>query len=381
MGQYKFTSYETAVGMAKDAGHAVQELSIGAMKVATIPSLGDRVLAVSFGDTKADTNPLFLNEYVIGLAKPPEPMLFPYGFGKRIWTGPEGGGNHSLYHKAIPLTFEGNWFVPEGMNVPRLKRVVPSGDGSRVATRSEMNLRNLRGDEYNVGILSSTGVMVPNEISGLVGYSLDGVESVGFSRSVTYKNQGDKAWAAPIFIWDVTMMGADDGTKMIVPYNGQGESAVEDYNFDEDGKPIPEHKRQQLDGVDVITADGLKRWKIGVGADRASGVAMSYIPSIDALALIFYDVLSEASHMVNKWTDDPELTGGAMMEGYSNDETFSGLRGRFHELEVHGPNLLLAPNEAGQSLTTRVLFLRGPTPKLEKIVQLHAGNSRLRLIA
>jgi hypothetical protein len=126
--------------------------------------------------------------------------------------------------------------------------------------------------------------------------------------------------------------------------------------------------------MEIISANGLVKWKIGLNQKNAFGIVLSYIPSISTLAVLKYTI-EDGNYMSNKWTPEPQLGNGAVMEAYNNYGLDQKLPGRFHELEVHSPNLSLMPGEESKPLRTSLIFFIGEKTNLLTIAkELCGGN-------
>jgi len=377
MTAHDFMKYKDMVTLLRDSGFKVKEVMIGNAIAATVPELGDRVAAISWAG-KDGINPLFGQEFDITGGEGSQELIFRYAFGIRDWVGPEGAGDYSFFHKELPLTFEGNWFVPEALNIPKMVSTEGCNQHVQRSMNDHATLYNLKGNEFKIGFGKQTNIIgSASRLWFLDGLDLEGVDVTGVRRRTTFSNEGENAWNEGYgmpFIWTLAMIGSDEGTKLFVPYSG-GE--VVDYEFD-DGKPIPPEMRKSYEGVDVITANGMQRYKIGLAPEHALGMAASYIPSLDCVALLVYQVASAGNYIDGRWTDTPIITGGHCLNAYNNLGNNPQLPGYFHELEATSPRLELAPEESDH-LDTCLVFLHGPIDKLEKVVQKTVRSDQVTL--
>jgi len=382
MDGYQFLTYKQTVDMFKHSGYDVLEIIKEGVCIANVPELGDRVVAASSTGVKG-INPFFL--IPADIKGEAEKYAFRFACGLRDWTGPEGAGRMSLYHKRLPLTFEDNWYVQEELNVPKLRvtdRKFIYQDG--VETVGEMRLVNKITDaKFHVGVEKTTKVLYQQgQVHFFQGMDLHDVSLVGIDRKVKYTNLGNEVWGDEngyLFIWSMAMMGCDDQTKIYIPHKGRTESMVEDFKFN-DGKPIPAGMRKKLCGVDVIDADGKERWKVGVGGEGTKGILMSYMPSIETLALLTFSFNPEGDYLDGRWTKHPMPTDGQALCAYNNNETIPILPGRFHELEAISESIGGGKGSSG-TLSSRLIFVTGPREKLEMIVQKGTEHPRIRLAA
>lgn len=360
-------TYKQTVDMIRDKGYRYHELRSNHKRIAIVPKLGDRIVAVCARSVD-EPNPFYISPESLDESH----KLFGL-FGKRTWTGPRGAGNISLF-----LDKKNGEYIPEAINIPDLSKSSEDSEPFLDVCKGTMNIDNARGSTFKIGVRSETSIMPDNFFKQARGY--EDIEIVAIQRNVKYKNLENHEWGhlhGNIFIWDISMLVSDDETEVILPFKGRegtsNDCYIDYYDFG-DYKGVPKEKRASLEDVEVLRADGQDKWKLGLSAHYSKGFVISYIPIINTLAVLIYYPVIQGYYMSNKPTDTPELQGGPVLEVFNNG---SDENGRFHQLEVHSPNLTLRPKDVAY-LNTKMIFLKGEKGSLEEIARELTENNQIR---
>lgn len=254
MPDYPFMRYMDTVKLFRDERFDVIELHQGKLWLATVPQLGDRVIAISYAGRRGK-NPFYVVEDDI---RRNLDLPFPYAVGMHEWTGPEGCGDMTLYHRKFEKgkLLPKNWMVQQQVNTPGFE---VKYQNNILVTSGDMSIQNLRGNQFYVGVGKVTFLLGKEQAESSLNTDLSNLEVAGVQRSVTYKNQGSIKWNSKhgyLSIWTLSMIGSDSCTEVFVPHYGGRVSPVRDLKFD--GSKIPDDIRVQFPGVDAVLADGTR---------------------------------------------------------------------------------------------------------------------------
>lgn len=277
---------------------------------------------------------------------PPDAHMNAYGGENRLWLGPE-GGHYSLFFKpGLPMVFD-NWVTPAAFDTEAWTLV--SADSSAVALRKDMTLTNYAGTELSLQVGRKVTLLDKATIAGQ--WSLAdtaGLAAVGYRTDNIITNTGKQAWTEETgmpCIWILDMFNPSPGTVIVVPFRpgkAGGRIATTDY-FGQ----IPPDRITYTDSVLLFRADGKSRGKLGLGPERAKGVAGSYDPEHKVLTLLSCDLDPRAKYLNQEWDTVKPVFSGDAQNAYNDGPLADGSQmGPFYELESVSPAAMLKPGSS-----------------------------------
>jgi hypothetical protein len=299
-----------------------------------------------------------------------EKHIHSYGGEDRFWLGPE-GGQFSIYFKpGAPFTFE-NWFVPEEIDTKSFDIIDQSL--SEVRFRKAMSLWNYSNIRFDLLVERQVKLLDHEEVSGLIGLPTSGLDLVAYETDNTITNTGKNAWtkeSGMLSIWILGMFQPSPSTTVIIPFipglDSDLGARVNDNYF---GK-IPDDRIKVEEDVLFFLADGKKRGKIGISANRAKEFMGAYNEETNLLTIVNITLDKENTDYVNsKWEVQERPFSGDVINSYNDGPLEDGSQmGPFFELESSSPAAGLAP---GSSLTHihRTIHLTGDKAMLDSISQ------------
>ena len=363
-------TYAETVGLFRDCGYELCEMSSGANRLAVCPAMAGRIVAASVAGEDG-YNPFFVNPVDVKGGPEAEKLIFRGGLGGRDWLGPEGCGDMSFYFRKAPLVFE-NWCVDERQSL--MQAVATHADKGRVVTSGEFHVRNLRGKAFDVAVEQE--MLFADDCQEALGVAVpDGARYLGFRRATTYTNIGQQGWGDDYgcaMIWFVLMLRGGDDMFVVVPFNDGAGPGVEDYRFDDKDIPADRLIRRVEKGYALFKADGQCRGKIGVKPGRATGFVYGLDLEREFMTMLRYSVEDGAGYLNNLWTEDAQTEGGNVLDAYNNLDSEPILPGRFCELETVSPCLRLGPGDS-YTLKTATAFFQGPRAVLEQVIKGTSG--------
>lgn len=366
-------SHKETVELFKSGEHSVIEAENGSCKIALSPSMGGRIISVSW-DGDSCYNPFFLNPVDVLNSKGADGLVFRGGLGARDWLGPEGCGDMTFYMSKKPIAGGrfpaklGFWGVDDRQNLPRMTR--KKDIDATTVTIGEIHMPNYRGNQFDIQLLQK--VELVSNPSHALGIPLPkNVDYVGFHKTTTFTNIGKYEWNDQhgyAMQWFVLMLRSSDHSYIIAPFRKSVGKVLIDHKFD--GRYIPENRltKRTEQGYVIFNGDGNFRGKIGQSPQRSLGVVYGMDLDRDLLTILRFDVHPDASYLDNRWTQEPITRGGDVMNAYNNLGSNPALPGRFYELEAVSPRLALKPGESA-ALNVTAGFFHGAKKSLDKIVE------------
>jgi len=311
-----------------------------------------------------------------------EKHIHAYGGEDRFWLGPE-GGQFSIYFKpGVPFTFE-NWFVPAEIDTEPFDVI----DQSRayVSFRKEMSLLNYSNTRFDLLVERGVKLLDQTEVSGLLGISTAGLDMVAYETVNTITNTGKNAWtkeSGMLSIWILGMFRPSESTTVIIPFlpgpDADLGARVNDTYF---GK-IPGDRLIVEDDVLFFRADGRKRGKIGISANRVMPFMWAYSEELNLLTIVNFTFDKRNKNYVNSmWEIQEDPFSGDVINSYNDGPLEDGSQmGPFFELESSSPAAGLEPDSSLIHIH-RTIHLTGDKAKLDSISQKILGVTLAEIYA
>ena len=225
-----------------------------------------------------------------------------------------------------------------------------SQEAHAVHLQKEMQLKNYSGHTFHLLADRTITLLSTNQSEKLLGAKVpQGVSFVGYESKNTITNKGDSAWTehtGTICIWILGMFRPSATATVVIPYQQGDASALGPVATTDYFGQIPPDRLKEEDGVIYFKVDGKERGKLGLAAQRATGIAGSYDEANQVLTLVQY-TFSEGERYVNqRWEQQQQPFQGDVLNAYNDGPLEDGSQmGPFFEIESSSPAAFLKPEQ------------------------------------
>lgn len=338
-------------------------------RIAVMPSLQGRVMT----STPAGSRNLSYGWINRALFESGEisPQKNAFGGEERLWLGPE-GGQFSIFFAANTTFTRPNWFTPAMMDRDRWE--VSAQDAHSVVFTKSAKLTNYSNTTFDIKVSREIRVLDTRAALSELGVAAsERLTSVAYQSINDLENTGDAAWSQEtgmLMIWLLGRHNPSSDTTIIVPIHAENGKALGPVLNGEYSARVPKD-RLTVDGKAVFfRGDGEHRSKIGLTADRATGLLGTYNPANQTLTIIKYTTGVPGDVFVNqKWElQEHPFSGGDVVNAYNGGPTATGERPftPFYELETSSPARPLKPGERLRFVQTTSHF-QGETEALNAL--------------
>lgn len=379
---------EASGGFARDAAFLAKHtdvvvLTLGQSAVAVVPQYQARVMTSSF-DYHAGPSFGWINRPVIETGVHPKSEtagalaehIHVFGGEERFWLGPEGGQFGLFFKPGTKFEFA-HWVTPPAIDTDSFELVEKTKTSARF--NHDCELTNHRGTIFSVGIERTITVLAPSELEKILGLKIaTEIHVVGFESDNRITNRGASAWKPDtglLSIWILGMYRPSPQTTVVIPFQAGNDTElgpkVNDTYF---GKVPPAYL--QIEGnVLFFKGDGSHRGKIGITAQRSTGIAGSYDAEGKVLTLVTYNVQPAPHGFVNSlWEFQENPYGGDVINAYNDGAPAPGEAplGPFFEIETSSPAAALEPG-ATMRHVQKTFHLHGSADLLDPIARKALG--------
>ena len=336
--------------------------------VAVSPAWQGRVMTSTFSGYEGESLG-WINHELIQSGRTEE-HINAFGGEDRFWMGPE-GGQYSIYFKpGVSFTFE-NWFVPAEIDTEPFD-IIDQGS-AEVSFRKEMSLLNYSNTRFDLLVERGVKLLDQTEVSDLLGISTAGLDMVAYETVNTITNTGKNAWtkeSGMLSIWILGMFRPSASTTVVIPFltgpDSELGARVNDTYF---GK-IPGDRSIVGEDVLFFMADGKKRGKIGIPANRVLPFMGAYNEELNLLTIVSFTLDRRNKDYVNSmWEIQEDPFCGDVINSYNDGPLDDGSQmGPFFELESSSPAAGLEP-DSSLIHVHRTIHLTGDKAKLDSICQ------------
>lgn len=299
------------------------------------------------------------------------PHMNAFGGEERFWFGPEGGQYSVFFKKGTTFDFA-NWQTPPEIDTVAYD-LLEKQTGKAVFTK-DMELENYSGTKFKVKLNREISLLTKADTEKLLGFSLEGIDWVGYQTRNILKNTGADDWdksKGVLSIWLLGMMKASAQNTIIIPYQAGKASDINDSYF---GKISPE-RLVKKDDVLFFKADAQARGKIGIPPQALKPIAGSYDAEHKILTIVQFDYNGETDYVNSMWEIQKYPYKGDAINAYNDGKNDSGSQmGQFYELETSSPAVALKRNET-LTHTQRTFHFEGTEAALDLISKKILGIS------
>lgn len=325
-------------------------------RVLISPHLLGRVIALSALGSTGRSNLFTRAEAMVS---PDLTKVFDPQGGDRTWPCPEGAKEWSLYFPPGTTEFnQDNWRVPHYFD--KVPFNVDHWQGPSASLSTSMNFTNVKGSSFETFVNLQYALLdSPVELSEQVAY-------VGYSKTVTYTNEGTKSWNSHrgyITPWSLSMqrapLNSTEGAWMILPVKDGKTGEILDHRIPGSGDDaeLPDRFLTR-DNYALFRADGKYRRKKGLKPEIATG----YVAAIDldqGLLTIMQVPVTDERYIDNRWKPEGRF-GGTCIDIYNDGGAIAGQGAdSMYELEgvCHVKNI--APGQSiGMTINTHQFQLK-----------------------
>ena len=349
----------------------------GRSRIAVMPSLQGRVMT----STPSGTGNLSYGWINRALFESGEisPQKNAFGGEERLWLGPE-GGQFSIFFAANSSFTRPNWFTPAMMDRDRWD--VAAQDAHSVAFTKSATLTNYSKTKFDIKVSREIRVLDTGDALAELGVTGNGqLTSVAYQTVNDLENTGKAAWnqeTGMLMIWLLGRHNPSSDTTIIVPIHADKGKMLGPVLNGEYSARVPKDRLTVDDNAVFFRGDGEHRSKIGLTAERATGLLGTYNPTNQTLTIIKYTTGVPGDVFVNqKWElQEHPFHGGDVVNAYNGGPTATGERPftPFYELETSSPARALKPGERLRFVQTTAHF-QGETEALNGLAMSLLGVS------
>ena len=342
-----------AAFLKKYSTHVVELQSENAKVLLSADYQGRVMTSTASGDSSISYG--WINYDLISSGKKKK-QFNPYGGEERIWLGPE-GGQYSIYFKKGDSFNISNWQVPAFIDT-EMYNIVQSDKSSATFSKSAV-LTNYSGTIFHLNITRKIQLLDKNTAEQKLHSNIPpGIQYVAYESTNQIKNTGNKDWkkdSGLLSIWLLTMMPANEQTKVIIPFSPQpnAHSFISDNYF---GKISPDRLLVK-DSILYFRCDGKSRGKIGISPMIAKPIVGSFDFKKNVLTILIPEVQKNAMYVNSKLEIQKQPYQGDVINSYNDGPLQDGSKlGPFYEIESSSPAKELKRGETEEYHQTSLHF-------------------------